>query len=188
MKNLIVTILAFVFIAFFLGCATKLAKNECLQADWYEIGYIDGTEGAPRSLFQEHAETCLKYNVHVGREAYYRGRDQGLKVYCRKDKGFDLGRLGRKYNPICPQDLEPDFHAGYANGRETYKNKTKISSLKQRLQRIENQIQSKEKQLHFSGASEERRSEIRADIKNLEFEHKDTVRDLRDWEKKDESE
>jgi len=188
MKNLMVTILMFVFIGFLIGCAATLSRNECLEADWYEIGYIDGSEGEPRASFQKHAENCLKYNIHVGREAYYRGRDQGLKIYCTKDKGFDLGRLGQKYNPTCPQDLEPNFQAGYANGKEIYKHRTKISSLKQHLQGIERQIQSKEKQLRYSGVSEKSKSEIRADIKNLELEQKNTVRDLRYWEKKNESE
>lgn len=188
MNNRIVSILTFVFIGFLIGCGTTLSKNECLEADWYEIGYIDGSDGQPRSLFQNHAENCSKYNVYVGREAYYRGRDQGLKIYCTQDNGFELGRLGKKYNPICPQDLEPDFQQGYANGKEIYKNKIKIFALKQRLQRIESQIQSKEKQLHTSVLSEERKAEIRADIKDLELDQKYTAQDLEYWEKKNESE
>ena len=183
MKNQILTILSFVFIGFFLGCASTLTKNECLEADWYEIGFVDGSEGAPRALFQKHAETCLKYNVHVGREAYYRGRDQGLKIYCTQDKGFNLGKLGKKYNPVCPQDLDQDFLTGYTKGKQTYKFESKISSLEQRLRRIESQIQSKKKQLHSSDLNEERRAEIGTDLKDLDVDYRYTLRDLRHWEK-----
>lgn len=183
MKNIIVTILSLVFVAFFLGCTTGLTKNECLEADWYEIGYIDGTEGAPKSLFQEHAEACLKYNVHVGREAYYRGRDQGLKVYCKQDKGFDWGRLGRKYNHVCPKDLEPDFLAGYTKGNKIFKYQSKIATLEQRLRGIEHQIQSKKKQLSSPSISEKRKAEIRADLNDLDINYKYTLKDLRHLEK-----
>lgn len=185
MKNIIVTILSFVFVAFLLGCASNLSKNECLQADWYEIGYVDGTGGAPRSLFQEHAETCLKYNVHVGREAYYRGRDQGLKVYCKQDRGFDLGRLGRKYNPVCPQELESGFLAGYTKGSEIYKQQSKITTLEQRLRRIEHQIQTRKKQLSSPNISEKRRAEIRVDLNDLDADYKYALKDLEKMKQSD---
>jgi hypothetical protein len=45
-------ILSVAMIAFFLGCAT-LSRNECLEADWFEIGRKDGMIGKPRALFQK---------------------------------------------------------------------------------------------------------------------------------------
>ncbi len=97
-KNQIKATLWLLLIGCFFNCSTGLTRYECLEANWHEIGFVDGSEGEPRSKFQEHAENCLRYDVHVGREAYYRGRDQGLKAYCTQDKGFDLGILGQKYN------------------------------------------------------------------------------------------
>jgi hypothetical protein len=188
MKTQMIKILSLLFIGFSLGCASTLTRNECLEADWYEIGLIDGSEGEPRSKFQEHAENCLKYDVHVGREAYYRGRDQGLKIYCTRDRGFDLGRLGERYNHICPQDLEADFLAGYTKGQGQYNSESKIATLEQRLQRIETQIKSKKKQLLVSDLNRDRKAELQADIKYLDVEYRHTLRDLKQLKNIDPSE
>jgi len=180
MKKQFIAILLFLFIGSLLGCATNLTRHQCLEADWYEIGFIDGREGEPRSKFQEHAESCSQYNVSVGREAYYRGRDQGLKIYCTQDKGFDLGILGEKYNHICPQELESNFLAGYNKGQKANNSRSKISTLEQRLQLIETQIQSKKKQLLASDLSQDRKAEIQADIKYLNVEYSHTDKKLKE--------
>ncbi len=94
-----------------------------------------------------------------------------------------MGRLGRKYNPVCPQELEPDFLAGYTKGNEIYKYQSKIATLEKRLERIESEIRSKKKQLSSSNINEKRRAEIRADLKDLDIDYKYTLRDLKHWEK-----
>ena len=178
MKKNTSTLLSLLLIGCLSGCVSNLSKNACLEADWYEIGFYDGTEGEPRSKFQEHAANCLEHGVHVGREAYYRGRDQGLKIYCTRDKGFDLGRLGTQYNYICPQDLEFGFLAGYTKGQNFHKIESKIAILEQRLRRIETQIQRKKKLLHAPDLSQDRKAELRADIKYLDVENRTTKREL----------
>jgi len=130
----------------------------------------------------------LKYDVHVGREAYYRGRDQGLKSYCTRDRGFELGRLGERYNPICPQDLESDFLAGYSKGQGQYDRKLKIATLEQRLRTIENQIKSKKKQLLMSDLNRDRKNELQADLQYLDIEYRQALRDLKDLKNIDPSE
>ena len=184
MKNRILAIVLTIFIGLFLGCASSLTKNECLEADWYEIGRVDGINGEPRSKFQEHAEVCTRYDVHVGREAYYRGRDQGLKIYCTKDRGFNLGILGKKYNPTCPKDMQQKFHDGYIRGKEIYTSELKISQLKQRKQILEGQIEIKNRELHSSDLSNEERIRIKTDIQILTKEYREIVSDLKYWENK----
>jgi hypothetical protein len=184
MKDRVLIIVPIILIGFFLGCAATLTKNECLEANWYEIGRIDGSNGEPRSKFQEHAAACSMYNVHVGREAYYRGRDQGLKIYCTKEKGFTLGIRGKKYNPTCPQDLKSGFDKGYTRGKDIYTSELKISHLKQRMQNVEGQIDSKKQLLQSSNLSNKESIEINTDIKNLAREHREIVSDLRYWEDK----
>ena len=178
MKKLSITILSGLITGCLLGCVSTLDRNECMEADWYEVGLIDGREGEPRSKFQEHAKNCLNYNVHVGREAYYRGRDQGLRIYCTQDRGFELGRLGERYNPICPQDLEADFLAGYTKGQSQISSESKIAALEQRLQRIDIQLKSKKKQQLVSDLKKDRKAELQADIKYLVIEREQTLQDL----------
>ena len=86
--------------------------------DWFERGRTDGMSGLPRSTFQERAEPCLKHGVIPDRTAYYKGHDEGLKVYCTEQQGFDLGRQGQPYRPICPK--ESGFRMGYDRGLKLY--------------------------------------------------------------------
>lgn len=184
MKEFVFRFSLLLFIGIFVGCATTLTKNECLEANWYEIGRIDGSNGEPRAKFQEHVEACSRYNVHVGREAYYRGRDHGLKIYCTKDRGFDLGILGKKYNTTCPKDLQSEFHDGYTKGKEFYTSELKLSQLKQRMQILEGQMVTKNQQLHSSDIRNEERIQIKTDIQNLAREYREIVSDLKYWEDK----
>ena len=41
------------------GCAT-MSPEECLQANWEEVGYNDGAAGYPVSRSAEHREACAE--------------------------------------------------------------------------------------------------------------------------------
>jgi hypothetical protein len=171
-----------IFPIFILGmlasCAT-LSKNECLEANWFEIGRRDGVMGKPRSLFQEHYKACLEYAVKGDREAYYKGREAGLESYCTYETGFNQGCLNRAYRYVCSSNLEPNFLAGYAKGHELYKYNKKIASLENRRKSIEKQIKDLEKQMYSSDLSDEKRIQIRSDLKDLDIKYRDVVRELR---------
>jgi hypothetical protein len=182
MKKLIVYILLLILAGIFSGCAT-LSKNECLQADWYQLGYRDGSRGAPRSLFQKHYDACLEHAVYADRAVYFNGREEGLSIYCTYDSGFNHGRAGNRYQHVCPPDLESGFMAGYRSGQEIYQYESQLASLEHRLRSIESQIQSKEKQLVTPDLSYNTRRKIRADIRYLDLEYRDVIRELRYLEK-----
>jgi hypothetical protein len=165
-------------LAAFSGCAT-LSKNECLEADWYELGWRDGSSGKPRSLFQDHVESCMQHNVKPDRGAYYRGRDEGLKIYCTYDSGFKQGRRGRSFHHVCPPELEPTFWAGYKKGSEIRKYEEKIAALEKNLKKIERQIEEKEKELISQTLSYEQRTLIRVDIRKLDLKYRDLARELK---------
>ena len=160
------------------SCAT-LSKNECLEANWFEIGYRDGIAGKPRALYQEHYKACMEHGVKGDRGAYYKGRETGLVSYCTYDSGYQQGRRNRAYSYVCPQNLEPDFLAGYAKGKELYRYKRKIASLENRRSSIERQIKDLERQMYSSDLSDEQRIKIRSDLKYLDIQYRDVVRELR---------
>lgn len=111
--------LAMVLIASFsLSGCSSISKADCIVMDWFELGRTDGMSGQPRSTFQERAKPCLKHGVIPDREAYYKGHDKGLEIYCTEQHGFDLGKKGQPYTPICPE--ESDFRTGYDKGLKFY--------------------------------------------------------------------
>lgn len=99
------------------GCAT-MSKADCIAMDWFELGRTDGMIGKPRSTFQERAKPCLKHGIVPDRASYYRGHDEGLTIYCTEEQGFDLGKTGQLYTPICPE--ESGFRTGYDRGIQLY--------------------------------------------------------------------
>ena len=86
--------------------------------DWFELGRTDGMLGRPRSTFQERAKPCLKHGITPDRSSYYRGHDEGLAIYCTEEQGFDLGKKGQSYSPICPE--ASGFRIGYDKGLQFY--------------------------------------------------------------------
>ena len=165
-----------------IACAS-LSKNECLQADWFELGYRDGSQGRSRAVFQKHYEACRDHNVKADRQTYFDGRKEGLKVFCTEQSGFEKGRAGRSYSYVCPPALDPEFMAGYERGREIYKYESKVSGLEKRLKTIEKQIQDLEKQLYAKDSGTKKRNQIRADLKSLDLEYREIVRELKYLEK-----
>jgi hypothetical protein len=177
MKRFHLYILSVAVIALLSGCAT-LSRNECLEADWFEIGRKDGMTGEPRALFQKHVDACLKHGISPNRYDYFAGRDMGLSIYCTENNGFEQGRRGKKYQYVCPPDLEQVFLIGFNQGKEIYDYESKVASLERRLKRIEEQIEDKKKKLRSSKLSDKKRATIHSEIKSLEIEYRDTVREL----------
>ena len=106
------------------------------------------------------------------------GREEGLNIYCTEEGGFEQGRLGRKYEFVCPGEFEQEFLDGYYRGREIYLYESKVTSLENRLKRIERQIKAKEKELFASDLTDEQRTAIRAEIRSLDIEYRIVVKEL----------
>ena len=141
--------------------------------------------GKPRALFQEHADSCADYNVLPNRGDYFRGRTDGLKNFCTYDNGFSQGRYGKSYNYVCPPDLEASFLAGFHGGRKVYNYNRKVVALEKRLKIIDHEIQAKEKLLYSSKVNREQRAVLRSEIRQLDIEYREAVRDLDELRKID---
>jgi hypothetical protein len=134
--------------------------------------------GKPRAFFQRHVDACIKHGVSANRDPYYAGRDEGLRIYCTGDSGFEQGRLGRKYHYVCPPDLEPEFLNAYYEGREIYEYEKEVASLERQLKRIRKQIKDKEKDLYANKLSDEQKASIRSEIRSLNKQYHNVVRKL----------
>ena len=178
MKNSIGIISIIAIMLIVAGCAS-VSMEDCQLTDWYEIGRMDARQGKPRTVFQKRAKACLEHGISADRQAYYKGHDRGLMYFCTEQKGFELGQKGRRYNSVCPLQLEPDFRAGYEKGREIYRYESKISALQRQLKHIERKINKKEKELYASNLSDGQRSKIRSELKSLDLKYRDVSRELK---------
>eukprot|EP01036_Dinobryon_divergens_P010809 gene10809-14502_t len=101
------------------GCAT-LSKEECLVANWREIGFTDASQGYTQARVAEHRAACAEAKVTVNLEEYNKGFEQGLKNYCTVNTGFDLGSKGAAYPDQCNEKTYPRVRVGYKEGQAVY--------------------------------------------------------------------
>lgn len=184
MKKVLYLLSGAIVAAALMGCAS-LSKNECLQANWHELGWRDGNQGKPRSLFQKHADACVKHGIRAEKTEYFRGRDDGLMNFCTYDKGLSQGKSGKSYHYVCPPELEVSFLAGYNKGRKVHEYHRKVTALENKLKMIDAEIQKKEELLYSSKVGKERRSILRSEIRQLDIKYRNTVRDLSELRKMD---
>lgn len=121
------------------GCAT-LSKEECLNGNWEEIGFRDGTNGKASSFIQSHAKACEKAGVRPVQSLWEKGRQRGLPAYCVPSKAYSEGRSGRSLNAVCPAAQLPALRAANASGLEYYEYTSEMNEIQYRLNEIDRQL------------------------------------------------
>ncbi len=148
------------------GCAS-MTEEECLTANWYERGVMDGRNGQNRDYVQDHHEACAKVGVIPDDAAWRRGHSYGIREYCTPDNGERVGRQGRGYNHSCPVELESGFLQRYRPAYRVYQAEQRVNSLN-------SDIQNKERALDRE-KDEDKRRRLRREIRDLD----DRIREAR---------
>jgi len=128
------------------GCAT-LSKNECLNADWYSIGYVDGARGYPTSRIGEHRQACAEYGVKPDFEQYEKGLTAGLVEYCNPHNGYWLGTKGVVYGGVCPKNLEGPFIVAYQQGKNVYGMESQVKTGEKELRGLYKELENLEREM-----------------------------------------
>lgn len=96
-RSLIRLLAALALVGSLSGCAS-LSKNECLAADWEDVGIRDGANGRPEEYLIQHAKACAKVSVVPDRGAWQHGRERGLERYCVVRNAYQAGEYGNGFN------------------------------------------------------------------------------------------
>ena len=110
-------------------CAT-LSKQECLNGNWGEIGFRDGTNGRMSDYLQSHAKACAKSGVVPVQNLWEAGRQKGLPVYCVPSKAYAEGKRGRELRPVCPAAQLGALQSANAKGLEFHELTEEIKKLR----------------------------------------------------------
>jgi hypothetical protein len=123
------------------GCASRsLTQNQCLAGDWQTVGHRDGESGHASTHLLKHQDACGKFGVLPVREQYLTGWQEGLRTYCRADRGFELGESGSGYNDVCPEEVRADFLSAYQHGHELHVARRDVHRLESRLARNQERL------------------------------------------------
>lgn len=170
------------------GCA-GMDQAECTAADWRMIGFEDGTAGKTQGSIGKYRKECAEHGITPNLALYQQGYAEGVRNFCSESNGFNQGRSGRTYQGVCPQELEPDFLAGYSLGREHYVLSREVSSLQSRINSSNNRIRSLEDAIAektLKVASDEttgdERLQLMLDIKNHTLEIGELKTSIKDYE------
>lgn len=102
------------------GCAA-MDKDECLKADWRELGRQDALKGQPAAeRFGQRSAACRKNDVGADGDAYRAGHEQGSLAYCTAERGRTDALAGQPPSALC---TGPETHAygrGHGQGLQQF--------------------------------------------------------------------
>jgi hypothetical protein len=170
-------------IAALTGCETMSAE-ECAAADWASLGHADAASNGS-SRYEARATSCGERGIAVDADAYRRGFDAGMYVFCRPENGFAYGRRGGSFSGACPGELREEFGYAFSDGQRVRDAEQALSSAESDVGRlradrdeIDENIGSHERQLE-EAATDQERARHRAELERLQRERRRVNDDIR---------
>ncbi|WP_462165670.1 DUF2799 domain-containing protein [Pseudoalteromonas sp. GB43] len=151
------------------GC-TSVSKNECLQADWYGIGYKHGADGTEYRDGIDALSQCSEYGVNADIAKYKVGYDQDIATYCEPENGFTLGMQGASYNGVCNSTA---FRKAWQEGNDRYQVQQRLSYIDNRIDDIDRRLKDIRGELNSNQLNNTQQKELYRERKDLENERKD---------------
>lgn len=166
----------FLFLLFFIslsGC-TSLSQDECLQANWQQLGYNHGMQGYSLEKGQEIVSSCREFGVTPQFNEYQVSYQQGLAVYCEPENGFTLGIRGESYNGVCNNT---QFRKAWQEGNDRYQLEERKAEIEQRLNEIDWRLNTIRDELSAETVGSNKRKELHREREMLDDERDDLIRE-----------
>ncbi len=168
------------------GCAT-MSEDQCRVGDWGGQGLRDGSAGLPMSRLEDHAKACAKHGVAPDVTPYRSAREDGLRGYCRLERGFAEGRAGRNYHGVCRPEEEAEFVPAWRDGQRLHAAESALESAVSELSSAvawiddrEDKLAAKQRELGEEDKTDAERERIRERIVEVRGELRDARRRARD--------
>jgi hypothetical protein len=139
------------------ACATTGVDERCSNTDWYAVGLDDGRAGHPADRIAHHRKACAKLGIEPDELRYLQGRRDGMGEYCRPDNAFREGLAGRDYQGGC--------EGGFARNHRAAHN---VATLRREVEANGSAIGWREAEIRGNSASEDRKANLRAEVRDLE--------------------
>ena len=160
---------AFAVLATLQGCAS-LSKNECLSANWEDVGVRDGANGRPEEYLIQHSKACAKVAVVPDRGAWLHGREQGLERFCVPHRAYQLGENGGGFDVVICRNFDQDrLVSAYEKGRE-------VNRLGGTLASLDGEIYDLRHELEREDLEHETRVSLAFRLGQLVYQRNDTER------------
>jgi hypothetical protein len=153
------------------GCAS-LSKNECMSANWEDIGVRDGANGRPEEYLIQHSTACAKVNVVPDRGAWLHGRERGLERFCVPHRAYSIGEYGGNFDVGICRDFDQDrLIDAYELGRDVHRFSSNVAA-------IDTEIREIRAILEKSDLEQKERERLAYRLGQLSYEREGALRDL----------
>ena len=123
-----------------LGACASLTEEECRAGDWFAVGLADGAEGRGTDRLEAHRRACAPAGITPDAEAWAKGRERGLRLYCVPQKAHAVGRQGRAIAEGCTAAELARMRPAWEWGREYRRLELEADSLRSEIREINRQI------------------------------------------------
>jgi hypothetical protein len=114
--------------------------SECQNADWHQIGFVDGSRGTPKNVFAEYVNSCTAYYIVPDKDAYEIGYQEGIASYCSYKNGEYLGQQNKLFRDTCPEYLKAELASGFKAGKALYDLDQKIQVQEKKISTLTRQL------------------------------------------------
>lgn len=135
-----------------LGACAVMSKQECLNADWRNVGYGVGLNGNinKSDAFNIRQRACEKHGASANWLQFQQGHADGVVQYCQLSNAVELGIKGASKaidKQICREHDYPGFGEAFSVGYKLhvlrdriYQSNSNITTLNNRLSRYRKDI------------------------------------------------
>ncbi len=120
-----------------------MSREQCISADWEEIGARDGRNGELPGELDRHKKACSYYDIAANVSLYKLGRERGLKTYCQIQRQVDLGVKGEVYREVCSGEIVKLLMEANGWGLRYYHIDRALSSSRSQLGEVNSKLESK---------------------------------------------
>jgi len=108
-----------------LGACAVMSKQECVNADWRQVGYQVGVDGNTdiSQAYSARERACSKHGVEANWQHFEQGHADGVVQYCQLDNAVELGVRGASRsidNQVCSERDYPGFREAFNVGYKLY--------------------------------------------------------------------
>lgn len=183
------TRLGLVFVVALLAGCASMSEEECLTADWYERGALDGRHGQSTAILEKHREACAKVQVIPDDTLYQKGHAVGLRQFCQPENAASAGHRGYQYHGICPADLHQAFLQRYRPAFRVHQARSKVNSLNNSVNSKDGDLRHelrKERDKDGKGGPDDRRvRNLQRELRDLEYQQRQARDELYQAEKQE---
>ncbi|WP_108648933.1 DUF2799 domain-containing protein [Dongshaea marina] len=166
-------ILPLILLALLTGCSS-MSKDDCLTANWSNIGLEDGQQGKPADTIHGYIKQCQEYGAGVNQAQWQKEYDYGLTFFCDPANGYRVGKAGEEYHGVCESDA---FYKNYQRGLAEYRLEQRKQEIQERISVIDTRLAQIRDQLNDSTTDH---NALRDERANLQQERDRLNRELDD--------